>query len=156
MNGFQRRIQYEGLSRYIPDNVKSFSSLNVDDTFNLQEFFSSIEDIIKVDIKSKIINNRVVKTPKGKSMDGKILTGWKLLSECCFDLRIDYTIQQLGSSICTTKHRIPFTCGVFLDEHFTLNSRYIPSIFVEDVYCELINDKSILFNINFIFTSEIC
>lgn len=148
------KTEYGGLCTYIPHNMKYFSQVNINDILYLDESSPDIHDLIKVHINSNILNNKIVKTPIGESIDGLILTGWKLLSECSFDLRLDYTPSDPNTSIYTTKYKLPFTCGVSLSTDSTFNSRYIPSVFIEDIYSEIIDSRSILVNINLIFTAE--
>ncbi|MGL4912107.1 MAG: hypothetical protein ACRC3Y_06675 [Romboutsia sp.] len=149
-------ILYNGIDEYIPENIDSFSQMNVDKVLNITEDIPDIDEILKVTIESKIKNNKIVKTAIGKSLEGQKLTGYKLLSEGEFNLRIDCCADDSMSSIYTFKDKVFFNNSTTLPSESNLNSKIYDHIYIEDIYAQKLSAREILVNISFIFIAETC
>lgn len=147
-------ILYNGISEYIPDDINSFTQMNINQVMAIDEKLPEIDEILKVSVTSNIKDQKIVKTAIGTSLEGQNLTGFKLLSEGEFYLRIDYCSNDLNSCIYTFKNTIFFNNATTLSNKSNENSRVIVSIYIEDIYAEKICNREILININFIFTTE--
>ncbi|MGL6106067.1 hypothetical protein [Romboutsia sp.] len=152
----KEKIEYSGISSYIPDNIKAFTQVNINEIIYIDKSTPDLSDLVKVELKSNISNSRIVKTPRGKSLDGQYLTGWKLLSNGFLDVRLDYCSNTTNTALCTTKIKIPFNCGVTLSEKSTYKSKIINTVFIEDIHADILDKKSALINVNLIFISENC
>ena len=153
-NKMRGRTLYSGISDYIPCDINSFTQENVNTIMTIHKDFPDIDEIIKVGITSDIKDNKIVKTGVGKSLEGEILTGYKLLTEGEFIVRIDFCADNEKGSIYTFKDTLFFNNATTLDEDTSLNSKIISSIYIEDVYAQKINEREVLANVSFILTAE--
>lgn len=147
-------VVYKGLSDYIPDNLNTFSQINVSEVLKLKENLFGIDEIVKVSLTSNVYDKKIVKTATGKSLEGQILTGMKLLSEGEFLIRVDYSSDEDFGGIHTFKDKIFFSSGVSLPETSSVNSRTIEGVYVEDIYAQKLSLREIMVNISFIFAVE--
>ncbi|MGL6105709.1 hypothetical protein [Romboutsia sp.] len=153
-NKIRARTLYSGISDYIPCDINSFTQQNKNTIITIHEDLPDIDEIIKVGVTSNIKDNKIVKTGIGKSLEGEILTGYKLLTEGEFIVRIDFCADNERGSIYTFKNFLFFNNSTTLDENINLNSKVMSSIYIEDVYAQKINQREILANISFILTAE--
>ncbi|MGL4800953.1 MULTISPECIES: hypothetical protein [Peptostreptococcaceae] len=154
-NIMRGNVLYKGIDEYIPENLNTFTQMNVDKTFTLNSDMPNIDEIIKVSIEHNIKNSKIVKTAIGTSLEGQNLTGYKLLSEGVFNLRIDFCADDEMSSIYTFKDNLFFNNCTTLSKESNLNSKVCEQVYVEDIYCQKIDDRDILINISFIFIAEV-
>lgn len=156
MNYVKSKTRYHGISDYIPDEISSIAQSNINEILKLSECMPDIDEILKVSIDNEIINSKLVKTALGVSLEGQKLTGWKYISEGFFYVRVDYCSNSPENAVHTFKSSIPFNIALELSENTHYNSRIIDSIFIEDIYSQVLNKKEALINISFIFTAENC
>lgn len=149
-------VLYSGIDDYIPENIDSFTQMNVDKILNIDKDMPDIDDILKVSIDSNIKNNKIVKTAIGVSLEGQKLTGYKLLSEGEFNIRIDLCADDSVSSIYTFRQKIFFNNSTTLPSDSNLNSRIYENIYIEDIYSQKLSKREVLINISFIFIAEAC
>lgn len=149
-------VLYSGIDDYIPENIDSFTQMNVDKILNIDEDMPDIDEILKVSIDSNIKNNKIVKTAIGMSLEGQKLTGYKLLSEGEFNIRMDCCADDSVSSIYTFRHKIFFNNSTTLPSDSNLNSKIYENIYIEDIYSQKLSPREILINISFIFIAEAC
>lgn len=150
------KVRYTGISTYIPYDISSITQSNISKVFKLDEQYCEVDEVLKVCVDSNIINSRLVKTAQGTSLEGQYLTGWKYISEGVFNIRIDYCGNNPESSIYTYKNQIPFNCSISLAEDTNYNWKIVESIFIEDIFSQVIDSREILISINYIFAAENC
>lgn len=153
-NIIRNGIMYKGIDEYIPEHINSFTQKNVDKVLKIENDMQDIDEILKVSVGSNIINNKIVKTAIGTSLEGQILTGYKSISEGEFDVRIDCCAEDSSSSVYTFREKIFFNNSTTLSQNCNLNSKIFENIYIEDIYCQKISSREILINISFIFIAE--
>ncbi|MGL4914179.1 MAG: hypothetical protein ACRC3Y_17285 [Romboutsia sp.] len=149
-------VLYSGIDDYIPENIDSFTQMNVDKILNIDKNMPDIDEILKVNVESNIKNKNIVKTAIGISLEGQKLTGYKLLSEGEFNIRIDCCADDTVSSIYTFRDSIFFNNSTTLPRESNLNSKIYENIYIEDIYSQKLSQREILINISFIFIAEAC
>lgn len=147
-------ILYNGLSDYVPENLDTFTQMNITEILKLKKGLPNIDEILKVNVTQSITDKNVVKTATGKSLEGQILTGVKLLSEGEFLVRIDYSSDEDFGGIHTFKEKIYFSNATSLPEYMSTNSRVVESVYIEDIFANKLDSKEIIVNISFIFAIE--
>lgn len=147
-------IMYNGIDEYIPEHIDSFTQKNVDKILKIEEDMPNIDELLKVSVEPNVVDNKIVKTAIGTSLEGQNLTGYKSISEGEFNIRIDCCAEDLSSSIYTFRDKIYFNNSTTLSINCNLNSKIYENIYIEDIYCQKINSREILINISFIFISE--
>lgn len=149
-------ILYNGIDEYIPENINSFTQMNVDKVICIDDDIADIADILKVNVSSNIKHSKIVKTAIGISLEGQKLTGYKLLSEGEFDIRVDCCADDLVSTIYTFRDKIFFNNSTTLPDDSSLSSRIYENVYIEDIYSQKLSQREILVNISFIFIAEAC
>ena len=147
-------IYYDGISDYIPSDINCYTYKSIDKIITLKEDLPSIDEIINVKVIYNLKDKKVVKTATGTSLEGQVLTGLKLLSEGEFVIRIDYSNEELNGCIYTVKEKIYFNNAVDLNLSYSINSRIVENIYIEDIYVEKNNERELIANISYIFAIE--
>lgn len=150
----RNRVLYSGIDDHIPNNINTFTQTNIDRIIQIDRSMPNISELLKVHVDYNVINEKIVKTSIGTSLEGQKLTGYKLLTECEFIIRIDFCADDDTSSIYTFKTTLPFNNSTTLDENTNLNSRFSKNIYIEDIYAQKVAPKELLININFIFVAD--
>lgn len=149
-------VEYNGISALTDDNLKNFKQMNVDYTFCIPDVKPNIDQLIKVWIDSCIVESKLVKTPIGTSLEGQIVTGYKLLIAGDLFLKIEYSACNSTGSVHTAHTTIPF-CG-YIVLPSDINPYYIvkPGIVIEDIFSDTIDCRCVYNNITFALVAEIC
>lgn len=149
-------IQYDGISDDFPETSDVFKQLFVEDTFCLPEAKPDIEQIIKVIGSLDVKNKKIIKTTKGVSLEGQILSGWKLIIEGCIKLKIQYVADEPEQSVHSAHASIPFSTFIVLPEDFITGTPVSVFGYIEDVYSQQVCQRQIFNNITLLLTTEFC
>ena len=147
-------IEYIGISEYLPIDNESFKQVYIKNDITLNENKADINSISKIIAKAKILNTRIMKTPKGISLDGYKLTGYKLLVEGSIYYKIQYTNSDKNQSLNLTDVDTRFLAFVIMPENFTLGDNFSTSIFIEDINAEILSKRKIYINTSLLIISE--
>ncbi|MGL4912858.1 MAG: hypothetical protein ACRC3Y_10575 [Romboutsia sp.] len=153
-NIVRNRVLYSGIDEYIPDNINSFTQMNIDRVLTIPCHMPDIDELLKVGVDFNIRDKKIVKTAIGTSLEGQNLTGYKLLTEGEFIVRLDFCADDANASIYTFRDNLFFNNSTTLDEDTNLNGRFSENIYIEDIYAQRVGPKEVLINISFIFTAE--
>lgn len=149
-------IQYIGIADDMPENHDVFKQLFVEDTFCLPHAKPDIEQLIKVSGELEIKSKKVVKTPKGVSLEGQALTGWKLVIEGVIRLRAQYAADEPEQSVHGAHINIPFSTYIVLPENFIQGTPITVSGYIEDIFSQQVGPRCIFNNITLLLTAEFC
>jgi len=149
-------IQYIGISDDIPENSDVFKQLYVENTFCLPHAKPDIEQIIKVLGELVIKNKKVIKTPKGTSMEGQLLTGLKMVIEGVVKLKIQYVADEPEQPVHGAHVNIPFSTYIVLPEDFILGTPVSVYGYIEDIFSQQVSNRCIFNNITILLTAEFC
>lgn len=144
----RKLIEYNGIGQCNIHSLKSFKQVSKDYIFKKQECNPDIKQIMKVWVDVEIDEQKMVKTPKGESFEGQILTGYKLLVCGNIKTKIEYVGCSPYENIHTVYSIIPFSTSVTLKENINPYSFIKVSPCVEDIFVEKINDETVYGNIN--------
>lgn len=149
-------IQYIGIADDLPENHDVFKQLFVDDTFCLPDAKPDIEQIVKVSGELEIRSKKVVKTPKGTSLEGQLLTGWKLVIEGFVKLKIQYVADEPDQPVHGAHVNIPFSTYIVLPEDFIQGTPVSVIGYIEDIFSQQVSRRCIFNNITILLTAEFC
>lgn len=138
-------IVYDGISDFKPENSNVFKQLDVEGNFCLPDAKPDIEQIVKVISEIKIKSTKVIKTPKGTSLEGQILTGWKLVIEGSIAQKIQYVADEPTQTVHAAHNNIPFSTYMVLPANFVMGTPVIVQGYIEDVFA-MQNGKRCIFN----------
>jgi len=149
-------IQYVGISDFIPESSTVFKQLSVEKNFCIPEAKPDIEQIVKSISELKIKNTKMIKTPKGKSLEGQLLTGWKAVVEGVITQKIQYVADEPEQSVHAAHIDIPFSTFIVLPLNFVVGTPVTILGYIEDVFAQKMDERCIFNNITILLTAEFC
>lgn len=149
-------IEYQNNNECVPIDVHGFKQINVDSRLCIPNQKPNIEQIVKISSSAVVNNTRVIKTPKGTSLEGVTLTGYKLVVEGTIEQKVQYVADVDVQSIHTAHFKTPFITYVVLPEGFNPCSFLVTSAFIEDVCAYQENCRCFYINNTLLITAEVC
>ncbi|MGL5380752.1 hypothetical protein [Clostridium sp.] len=148
-------IHYEGIETCRYTN-RSFRAMNIDNTFCIPVNKSDIEKIVKVGVNGKVYKYKLIKTPVGRSLEGQILTGYKLLIMGELQLEYQYVELEKKQNVHTVYNRVPFAGSVVMPEMFNICEILHPMILIEDIDTNKVSTRCIYTNVTIMLNVDIC
>lgn len=133
----------------------NFKQLSVDENLIIPSVKPDVEDILNTIVDVVIINTTVVKTIKGTSQEGQILTGYKLIIDGILHQKIEYIADEPAQTVHTAEFEVPFSSFIILPENFEEGSSINVAAYVEDVYVKLLDRRNIFKNVTLRLEAEI-
>ncbi|MGL5086493.1 MAG: hypothetical protein ACRC68_12370 [Clostridium sp.] len=143
-NIYNNLIEYSGISDYIPKDINCFKEFTINSTINVFDNDLKVKEIIKVNITPNIKSTRAIITPVGKSLEGQVLTGKKYIIEGELNIRVDFLSETGRNKIHCLYHVEYFSSSMILHKDIINRISLIPSIFIEDIHGQLVEDSEIL------------
>jgi hypothetical protein len=152
-------IEYAGIADVLPplETGDSFKQFNVQENVCLPCAKPDIEQITKVMAEVVIISTRVIKTPSTgniSSMEGQVLTGWKLIVEGEVQQKVEYVADEPTQSVHAAHFKIPFSTFIVLPADFVPGTPLIVTPYIEDIFAKQLNKRCIFKNITILVTAE--
>lgn len=154
-------IEYQGVDLMdakdcVLSATTSFKQATIDVNLCVPEEKPDIEQVVKVVIKKKVVKYKIVKTPKGTSAEGQIVTGNKLLVMGDIILKINYVADEETQSMHSFHVTIPFCEYVVLPVGFKGLSIVAPEIYIEDLYVKQQNSRCLFGNVTLLTVADLC
>lgn len=149
-------IEYHGISTCKYSNLQHFTQKNQDNLFCLPCQNPDIEQVTKVWVDGCVDETEIIKTPKGTSLEGQHITGYKLLVCGRINLKIQYVACDVTQSVHTARTEIPFCEYVVLPEDINPNSFIKASIIIEDILSQQMDLRCIYNNITMMVVVDVC
>ncbi len=149
-------IEYSGIDLCPVKNKKNFTQFNLEEVFCIPTQKPDIEQISKVWVEGEINCKELVKTPVGESVEGQILTGYKLLVCGEISLKVQYVACEPTQTVHTAHTKFPFCTYVVLPADTNKNSIIKPSVVIEDIFSEQLDERCIYNNITLMLLVDIC
>jgi hypothetical protein len=149
-------IQYEGIADDIPQSSNVFKQLYVEKVFCLPDAKPDIEQIIKVISELIIKNTKVIRTPKGISLEGQALTGWKIVVEGAIKVKFQYVADTPEQSVHAAHTEVPFSTYIVLPGNFIPGTPVTVRGSIEDVFVNKMDERCIFINITILLTADFC
>lgn len=148
-------VEYYGISDCL-SSIETFNQINIDYIFNIPIQKPDLEQILKVWVDPCIVSKKIVKTPKGISLEGQKVTGKKLLVCGDMSIKIEYVACNATQGVHSAHTKFPFCAYVVLPESFNENAIVNVSVAVEDVDSHQMDLRSIYNNITMMVIADIC
>ena len=113
-----------------------------------------IEEIINIIVDAKIADTKVIKGIKGKSIEGQILTGYKLIVEGTLSENIEYISCWKKQSIHSVNFKMPFSSYIILPECYKKGDFIKVEAEIEDVSFRVIDNRTVFNNIIFLLIAK--
>lgn len=149
-------IEYNGINSSSLGDIKNFNQINLDYNFQVSNDKPNIGSINKVWIDTQIDHTQVIETPIGISIEGQRATGYKLLVSGDINIRIEYISDDIFSSVHTVQGKFPICNYITLPQNYSFSSIVFPYICIEDIYCEILNERTVYNNITIILVADVC
>lgn len=129
----------------ISTNISTFKQLIVDGEICIQDKDVKVEEVENVNSSVEIIEYHVIKTVLGKSNEGQILTGYKVIIEGKLNQVIEYTAKGCSQSVHSIYCKEPFSTWIVLPYDFSSGNKLEIDYSVEDSYCKVLKER-LLYN----------
>lgn len=150
-------IEIEGINtNCIPEDITTFKQFNIEETVCVPCAKPDMEQILKVIADVEITSTRAIKTPVATSLEGQVLTGWKLIVEGRVNQKVQYVADLLDQPTHAAHFSVPFSTFIVLPEDFVTGTPITVTPFIEDVYAEQLDKRCIFKNITLLLTVEFC
>lgn len=140
-------IEISGLADSLPVNPTVFREFTVHETLVMPEAKPDVEQILKVIAQAGITSTRVIRTPIGRSLEGQILSGFKLIVEGEILQKIEYVADKCNQSVHAVHFNIPFSTFIVLPSNYTIGTPVAVTAYIEDIYVETIDKRTIFKNV---------
>lgn len=152
-------IEYDGLDKYsnrtcVGINTDSFKQTNVDVKFCVPCQKPDMEQIAKVKLTKKVVKSKIIKTPVGTSLEGQVITGYKLMVMGELTLKIMYVADEPEQSMHTFHADIPFCEYVVLPEGFSAYGAATPEFYIEDIYVKQLDERCVFGNVTLMLVAD--
>lgn len=141
-------IEYEVRGGYIPNNIPSLKTISIIDEFYIPSNKPNIKEITRIKASIRTKKGVIIKTAKGKSLEGKVLTGLKYQIYVDFLARVEYLPDLIGTTLMTFDYKKSTVVYVPIEENSKLDDTFIESSFIEDISLNLINERKITLGIS--------
>lgn len=127
----------------------SWTQTVIQESLIIPEEKPDIEQINSVNIKVEIIRKKVVPTPISviENLEGKLLTGRKLIVEGCLCQTVSYTAAVEKQSVHSAHFKVPFSAFIVLPDDAELDDNYRVDACVEDVFITQLCPRQIFKNV---------
>lgn len=149
-------IEYSGIVQCFDMDIESFKQINVEAEVCVPIQKPDIEQLSKVTAETVIKSSRVIRTPKGVSLEGFKLTGYKLIVEGEINYKVQYVADEITQSVHLAHFSVPFVNHVVLPENFMPTSIITASAFIEDIFAQELNERCIFLNATILLVAETC
>lgn len=156
-------IEYAGIVDssqlpYLDPTESAFKQFTVEENLTIPQAKPDIEQIIRVMAESIISSTRVVKTPKGASLDGHVLTGWKVIIEGYVNQKIEYVADEPTQSVHVAHFKIPFNTFIVLPPSPDFSKDIVVTVmpYIEDIFARQLDKRHILKNITLLLHAIYC
>lgn len=136
-------------------DLSTFKQITINENLSISPFKPAIHEINELDVELIIDDYYEVKTPKGISSDGQILTGNKLIIKGSIQVVLQYIAEDEDEKICIEIYKIPFSTFIILPENYEVGSNITIETIIEDVEYKIIDCFSIYTNITFVINGNI-
>lgn len=149
-------VEYAGLADFLPSlpSLCSFKQLTVTGTACIPQAKPDMEQIIKVIAEIVITNTRVIRTPIGKSLEGQILTGKKLIIEGLVREKLEYVAALPEQAVHAAHFELPFSTFIVLPADFVMGTPIAVASYIEDIYVKQVSSREVFKNISLLLVAE--
>jgi hypothetical protein len=147
-------IEYAGIADVLPTAPHAFKQFTVQENVCIPEAKPDIEQITRVMAEVRITSTKVIKTPVATSLEGQILTGWKLIVEGEVNQKVEYVADEPTQSVHAAHFSVPFSTFIVLPATYVPGTPLHVTGYIEDIYAKQIGKRCIFKNITILAVAE--
>jgi len=131
------------------DEFPYWTQISIPETLIIPEMKPDIEQINYVNVSVEIVRKKLIVTPTsvGENVEGKMLTGNKLVIEGNLCQTVSYTADVPKQSVHSAHFSIPFSAYIVVPQNEDLDINYQINPCVEDVFVKRVCKRQIFKNI---------
>lgn len=133
----------------------AFKQLTVEENLTIPNAKPDIEQIVRIMAEAVITSTLIIKTPAGTSLEGQILTGWKLIIEGVLNQKIEYVADVPTQPVHAAHFKIPFSTFIVLPADFTKDKLVTVIPYIEDIYAKQVDKRHIFKNVTLLLQAVI-
>lgn len=157
-NVVRESVEGIGISKlpYALGKPSLFTEISIPELVKIPDEKPDIENLLSIMVDTKILSLKIINTPTGISYEGQKLTGKKLSIELLLKQKIKYIADEPAQSVHAAHFEhivksilviIPDKLGCTSIENLLLKKKLIVTPYIEDIYGELIDKRTIFKNI---------
>ncbi|WP_040329932.1 hypothetical protein [Clostridium ihumii] len=163
MEDNENKVIYIGVSDHLPKLPKYFSELDAGIEVDFKKYKLNISNILSIDLDTELLDKRIIELEKMISNDGQIVTKYTLKTNILVDLKIKCMTSNDLSMVRIVHEKFIKSIMISLpDKEKDIDTKKLfkqnrlkLETYVEDIYCELYNNKmncqiAIFINCNFV------
>ncbi len=145
-----------GIAEQLPLNPQYFTEISIPELVSIPEEKPDIEMLLSCMVEAEIISTRLIKTSCMKSYEGQLLSGRKLILELLLRQKVTY-VADIDVQSEHSAHFENQTNSIFIIVPQRVNNTAIETLFkknriittpyIEDIYCEKMDSRTIFKNI---------
>jgi len=147
-------IEYSGVADTLPTTPIAFKQISVQENFEIPCAKPDIEQIIRVVAEVKITSTKIIQTPVATSLEGQVLSGWKLIVEGEVCQKIEYVADEPTQSVHAAHVCIPFSSFIVLPGGWIPGTPVIVKGYIEDIFAKQVGKRKIFKNITILLNAE--
>lgn len=148
-------IQYNGIMRCQSENMDYFKQFNKDFTVCIPSQKPEVEQIEAVWVNATIVTRKIIKTPQETSLEGQMLTGYKLMVTGDIQYKVEYTALNERKTVHTVSMLIPYCECIVLPEDSRVNDLVMIRVEIEDLFTEKLDARFIYNNLTMMIVADL-
>lgn len=147
-------IEVSGISDELPVNPIHFKQLSVQEVMSIPTVKPDVEQIVCVFAEIIIKYSNVIRTPRGTSVEGQKLTGYKLVVEGVIAQKVEYVADEPTQSVHAAHFNMPFSTFIVLPATFVPGTPVEITGYIEDIFVKLLNKREIFKNVTILLDAR--
>lgn len=140
---------------YIELGLSTFKQLSIDGYLSIPELKPDMEAINNVSATADLVSCHIIQTPVSVSIEGQILSGYKLIVKGMLNISIEYTANEPEQSVHSAHYAIPFSSFIVLPEDYVVGSKLDVEFIIEDIYYKMIDIRTFFKNVTLLINVKI-
>lgn len=124
-----------------PLTLSTFKQLCLEYSLEIPDDKPDLEVINTINGHVDLLKTYIIPTPKGTSLDGQTLTGYKLMVHALLKMTVQYTDAQEHSHVYTSYYELPFSTFIVLSEKTHPDSTFRIDSTVQNISWHLLNNR---------------
>ncbi len=136
----------EVVSCKVKTRIQSFKQILLDKYIEIEDCMDGIEDVNDGTASVSIDNCYVIKTSKGTSEEGQILSGYKLIIHGKLQMNIEYTACTEDQQVHAAYFEVDFGSFIILPPDYVFGSNVEVTGLIEDLRFDKVDDRHLFVN----------
>lgn len=149
-------IEINGIADTFPSFSNTFKEFQIQKNLCIPSDKPDIEEIIYVNIYTKIYESYTIPSPNSISQEGQVLTQNKLIVYGEILFKIQYTAYSFDQSVHASEFKIPFSNYIVMDEYYNPDLDSYISPYIEDVFIRQVSKRNFYTNIMLLLDAKCC